>query len=72
MERWLGMVLAILLLLISQGKEEVVLARLEELDLCLPLTSSLERHDPLNVAATVPKCKQLPPEQIMARSVNFS
>jgi hypothetical protein len=69
------MVLAILLLLISQGKEEVVLARLEELDLCLPLPGSLygpaERHDPLNVAATIPKCKQLPPEQIMARSVNF-
>ncbi|KDR16213.1 huntingtin [Zootermopsis nevadensis] len=71
MERWLGMVLAILLLLISLGKEEVVLARLEELELCLPPLGSLyrpaERHDPLNVAATIPKCKQLPPEQVMAR-----
>jgi hypothetical protein len=67
------MVLAILLLLISQGKEEVVLARLEDLELCMPLPGCLygpvERHDPLNVAATIPKCKQLPPEQIMARSV---
>lgn len=76
MERWLGMVLAILLLLISLGKEEVVLARLEELELCLPPLGSLyrpaERHDPLNVAATIPKCKQLPPEQVMARSVNLS
>jgi hypothetical protein len=74
-ERWLGMVLAVLLLLICQGKEEVVLARLEDLELCIPLPGSLygpvERHDPLNVTATIPKCKQLPPEQIMARSVIF-
>jgi len=70
-ERWLGMVLSMLLLLICHGKEEVVLARLEDLELCMPppgcLYGQVERHDPLNVAATIPKCKQLPPEQIMAR-----
>lgn len=75
LERWLGKVLAILLLLISQGKEEVVLARLEELELCLPPLGlqygPTERHDPLNVVATMPKCKQLPPEKIMARLVNL-
>ena len=74
-ERWLGMVLSMLLLLICHGKEEVVLARLEDLELCMPspgyLYGPVERHDPLNVAATIPKCKQLPPEQIMARWVIF-
>ncbi|XP_069698723.1 huntingtin isoform X2 [Periplaneta americana] len=60
-QRWLGMVLAVLLQLVAQGKEEVVLARLEELELFLPLPA--ERHDPLNA----PHGKQLPPEQLMAR-----
>lgn len=74
-ERWLGMVLSMLLLLICHGKEDVVLTRLEDLELCMPppgcLYGPVERHDPLNVAATIPKCKQLPPEQIMARLVIF-
>ncbi|PSN49021.1 Huntingtin [Blattella germanica] len=57
LQRWLGMVLAILLLIISQGKEEVVLARLEEVALTLPLTRLLhepvEKCDPLNATTAL-------------------
>ncbi|KAJ9589854.1 hypothetical protein L9F63_017009 [Diploptera punctata] len=71
MERWLGMVLAVLLLLISQGKEEVVLGRLEELAPSLPLSRILqapcEKCDPLDATNTVSTLNQLPPEHIMAR-----
>ncbi|XP_066998979.2 huntingtin [Anabrus simplex] len=64
-QRWLGMVLAVLLVLMSHGKEEVVLARLEELELTLPPLG--ESVDPLNASATLQGWVRLPPEQVMAR-----
>jgi hypothetical protein len=71
MERWLGMVLGVLLLLISQAKEEMVLARLEELAPSLTLSRILhptsEKCDPLNVSTTISKLEQLSPEHIMGR-----
>ena len=45
LQRWLCLVLAILRVLISQSKEEVVLSRLTELDLRLTLfTHTLGNH----------------------------
>lgn len=55
------MVLGMLLVLISQGKEEVVLSRLEELELFIP--TQYEAIDPLNA---VTGC-EVAPEVVMAR-----
>ncbi|XP_063237175.1 huntingtin isoform X2 [Bacillus rossius redtenbacheri] len=67
-ERWLGAVLAMLLLLVSQGKEEAVLARLGELGLRAPPPASVFRDDddPLDAAAALGR-EPLLPEQVMAR-----
>ncbi|KAK7793413.1 hypothetical protein R5R35_014313 [Gryllus longicercus] len=66
-QRWLGAVLGVLLLLLAQGKEETVLARLEELDLPLPPSPTLGSPDPLNARSITAPGQKLPPEQLMAR-----
>ncbi|XP_049777630.1 huntingtin [Schistocerca cancellata] len=62
-QRWLGGVLALVLLLLSHGKEDAVLARLEELQLAPPPSSPC---DPLNAAATAASCG-MDPDQAVAR-----
>nr|CAD7394386.1 unnamed protein product [Timema cristinae] len=66
-QRWLGMVLAVLSVLVAQGKEEVVLARLEELGLSVPSPEIIyqkESRDPLNATQS---SARLPPDQVLAR-----
>nr|CAD7591330.1 unnamed protein product [Timema genevievae] len=66
-QRWLGMVLAVLSVLVAQGKEEVVLARLEELGLSVPSPEMIyqkESRDPLNATQS---SARLPPDQVLAR-----
>lgn len=61
-ERWLGSVLSVLLLLLAHGKEEAVLARLEELKFVPP---PLPTCDPLNAGGTI--AIMLSPDQVLAR-----
>lgn len=55
--RWLGTVIAVMLVLVAQGKEETTLTRLEEMEIALPAlffrgdTVHLASPDPLNAAA---------------------
>nr|CAD7204343.1 unnamed protein product [Timema douglasi] len=66
-QRWLGMVLAVLSVLVAQGKEEVVLARLEELGLSVPSPEIIyqkESRDPLNATQS---SARLPPDHVLAR-----
>lgn len=59
-ERWLRIVLAMIIALVCQGKEDSVLSRLEELQLCV----HQQGDDPLNVTAA--KLNH-PPQLIFAK-----
>ncbi len=68
MQRWLGMVLSILNVLISQSKEETILSRLQELGLtndlfvCPVEDEKARKEDIVNANIS-------PPEEVMARYV---
>ncbi|KAG5319910.1 HD protein, partial [Acromyrmex heyeri] len=77
LKRWLGMINVVLLSLISCAKEEAMLARLSDLNICIsdvshllsPLRSSFSREcaDPLNASSI--QSRQMPPEQVFARFI---